>query len=45
MLPVPDNPAAAPLLAPNPGVAATLPTGFTETRIATGISNPTAMAL
>ena len=36
---------AAALLSPLPAVAATLPTGFTETRIATGISNPTAMAL
>ena len=36
---------AAALLPPLPAAAATLPTGFTETRIATGISNPTAMAI
>ena len=36
---------AAPLLSPLPAAAATLPTGFTETRIATGLSNPTAMAI
>jgi glucose/arabinose dehydrogenase len=31
-------------LAPPPAAAATLPTGFTETRVASGLSNPTAMA-
>jgi len=31
------------LMVPAPGVAATLPTGFTETQVAVGLSNPTAM--
>ena len=36
--------AAAALALALPAAAATLPNGFTETRVATGLSNPTAMA-
>jgi glucose/arabinose dehydrogenase len=36
---------AATFLSPVSAAAATLPSGFTETRLATGMSNPTAMAL